>query len=71
MSNVLGDDVRIAFYEAARAETLLRIQQRDIAIFTFVAVLGAYFGFVIAQQLSKPPSTTLLLTETVTAMALP
>lgn len=70
MSEV-GEDTRIAFYEAARAETLLRIQQRDICIFTFVAVLGAYFGFVVAEQLSKPPSTDLLLTETITALGLP
>src|SRR5262245_11771357 len=71
MSVEVGEDTRIAFYETARAETLLRIQQRDICIFTFVAVLGAYFGFVVAEQLSKPPSTELLLTESITALGLP
>lgn len=53
----LDQELRIAFYSAARDELIERIRLRDQALFGYVVLLGGYFGF--ALSLGDPAGTGL------------
>ena len=50
------DDLRLQFYNSARAELIARVGFRDTALIAYVVTIGGYFGFMLSQHFQNVPA---------------
>jgi len=66
-----SEDQKKDFYKAARDEIVQRVTLRDQTLVAYIAAAGAYFGFILSDQMAKPLSPDNFISEMLVILVLP